>query len=526
MHPSFDVNSDAETSQGLEIVNHTDINYSQIGATSQPSPKTNNNVNPPHQFDMNGVSRSNANFERGSASQLDSNINAIISSAPRSNSHEVNAGPRFDLGIEMNTIPQPDVHINIDTNYIPQLVPFEINTVSHFDPNACVSAVFQPDPHADIDMTLVPQLNHFEMGIISPFDPQVGANTLPPFDPYSEITTVTPANLDANFAMDYVPQLNPIEMNNTSSFGPHTGLNGIFQPDPHANINMNYMPSLNHFEMSTIAQSGPIPGMATAAQFQPGIDMRTVSGSNLDVNSDKISNINSNASDSSEIAENQGAILRKIFKMAFQQFSSSSVKLAIIEANLVLSLKPKSKRFLLDSTSLTIGTPAHLVRDLQQPHRFLIGDKILFNTHQKSAVSISGCEDLLWVDIIPRSLTRPAPQAPKKKVEYRVPRPPNAYILYRKDRHREVKAMNPHMDNNDICKLSPAYHYQINADNLLARWLGERWRLETFVIRDHYQKTAADYKEMFMLTYPDYQYRPRKANQRKRRARRTVVSTP
>nr|WRK64994.1 putative mating-type 1-2-1 protein [Ceratocystis platani] len=508
MYPNFDVNSEAEISQGLEISNHTDINYnSQMCATSQPSPKTNGNVKSPAQFDMNGVSRSNTNFERDSASQPDSNINAIINSAPQSSSHEMNAGPRFDLSIEMNAIPQPDAHINIETNYIPQLGPFDLNTASHFDPNACVSAVFQPDLHADIDMTLVPQLSHFEMNIIPPFEPQVGINTLSQFDPYSEINTVTPANLHANFAMDYVPQLNPLEMNNTSSFGLHTGLNGIFQPDPQANVNMNYIPSLNHFETNTIAQSGPTPEMNTVAQFQPGLDMSVVSGSNLGVDSDRVSDINSNANTSSAADKTQGVILRKIFDMMFPQFLYHAVNIAVIEANLVLLLKPKSKNFLLKSTTLTLGTEVHLVRDLQQPHRFLIGKSMLFDTHQRSAVSIPGCEDPLWFDVIPRSLIRPAPQVSKKKVEYRVPRPPNAYILYRKDKHRGVKARNPHMDNNDI-----------------SRWLGERWRFETLKIRDHYQKTATDYKEMFMLTYPDYQYRPRKANQRKRRAKRAAVS--
>lgn len=44
---------------------------------------------------------------------------------------------------------------------------------------------------------------------------------------------------------------------------------------------------------------------------------------------------------------------------------------------------------------------------------------------------------------------------PKKKhvrVEAKIPRPPNAYILYRKDKHNEVKAENPHLHNNEICK--------------------------------------------------------------------------
>lgn len=34
----------------------------------------------------------------------------------------------------------------------------------------------------------------------------------------------------------------------------------------------------------------------------------------------------------------------------------------------------------------------------------------------------------------------------------RIPRPPNAYILYRKDHHHIVKAANPGIHNNEICK--------------------------------------------------------------------------
>lgn len=45
---------------------------------------------------------------------------------------------------------------------------------------------------------------------------------------------------------------------------------------------------------------------------------------------------------------------------------------------------------------------------------------------------------------------------PKKKhvprQEIKIPRPPNAFILYRKDKHNEVKAQNPNLHNNEICK--------------------------------------------------------------------------
>ena len=36
--------------------------------------------------------------------------------------------------------------------------------------------------------------------------------------------------------------------------------------------------------------------------------------------------------------------------------------------------------------------------------------------------------------------------------EAKIPRPPNAYILYRKERHNTVKEANPGITNNEICK--------------------------------------------------------------------------
>lgn len=39
----------------------------------------------------------------------------------------------------------------------------------------------------------------------------------------------------------------------------------------------------------------------------------------------------------------------------------------------------------------------------------------------------------------------------------KVPRPPNAYILYRRDHHKAVKQSNPKLSNNDICRSRKSY---------------------------------------------------------------------
>jgi hypothetical protein len=43
-------------------------------------------------------------------------------------------------------------------------------------------------------------------------------------------------------------------------------------------------------------------------------------------------------------------------------------------------------------------------------------------------------------------------KAPMK--ENKVPRPPNGFILYRQHHHQILKAGNPDLRNNDICKFS------------------------------------------------------------------------
>ena len=46
-----------------------------------------------------------------------------------------------------------------------------------------------------------------------------------------------------------------------------------------------------------------------------------------------------------------------------------------------------------------------------------------------------------------------APQPKGVQKEERIPRPPNAFILYRQHHHPLVKQANPEMHNNEICKL-------------------------------------------------------------------------
>ncbi|KAM0458040.1 hypothetical protein ACHAO4_002761 [Trichoderma viride] len=93
------------------------------------------------------------------------------------------------------------------------------------------------------------------------------------------------------------------------------------------------------------------------------------------------------------------------------------------------------------------------------------------------------------------------PLAPSKPAK--IPRPPNAYILYRKDRHNIVKAANPGITNNEISQI-----------------LGRAWNKESREVRQKYKEMSEAIKVALLEKHPDYQYKPRKSSEKRRRTRR------
>lgn len=93
--------------------------------------------------------------------------------------------------------------------------------------------------------------------------------------------------------------------------------------------------------------------------------------------------------------------------------------------------------------------------------RYFLGRAAFFRP--ENIVSCVGDLDV-WVPpgfAINDSALVPSPSAPiststvrrnARSGAVKVPRPPNAYILYRKDHHKAVKESNPKLSNNDICK--------------------------------------------------------------------------
>lgn len=98
-----------------------------------------------------------------------------------------------------------------------------------------------------------------------------------------------------------------------------------------------------------------------------------------------------------------------------------------------------------------------------------------------------------------------SPLAPAKQLRLpgkksKVPRPPNAFILYRQKYHPILKTSQPDLRNNDISVI-----------------LGKQWKEETEEVKAHFKATAEKIKEQHAAENPGYQYAPRKPSEKKRR---------
>lgn len=96
-----------------------------------------------------------------------------------------------------------------------------------------------------------------------------------------------------------------------------------------------------------------------------------------------------------------------------------------------------------------------------------------------------------------------------KKAKAKVPRPPNAFIIYRKEWHPKIVAKMPNLHNNQISVI-----------------IGQQWRNESDSIKDAYKRKAESAKSQHALDHPDYQYQPRKPSEKKKRmTKRKLTAT-
>src|SRR6266498_3513651 len=100
--------------------------------------------------------------------------------------------------------------------------------------------------------------------------------------------------------------------------------------------------------------------------------------------------------------------------------------------------------------------------------------------------------------------TAPNGKVPKVK---KPPRPPNAFILYRRAKQPIIVALHQGITNNEVSKE-----------------IGKMWHEEPMEVRLKFQKMAEAAKEEHMKKYPEYRYRPRRPQERKRRVQTRETS--
>ncbi|KAL8748896.1 MAG: hypothetical protein Q9199_008010 [Rusavskia elegans] len=106
------------------------------------------------------------------------------------------------------------------------------------------------------------------------------------------------------------------------------------------------------------------------------------------------------------------------------------------------------------------------------------------NPSDQRALSITQ-EDTLWNAPSSICLCQPDPK---------VPRPRNAFILYRQHHQARVVAQNPGLANPDISKV-----------------IGDHWRQAPPEIKQHWKNLAEEEKIRHQRQYPDYRYQPRRS---------------
>lgn len=85
--------------------------------------------------------------------------------------------------------------------------------------------------------------------------------------------------------------------------------------------------------------------------------------------------------------------------------------------------------------------------------RWFLGPPKVFTAGGGKVLAIQGSDWPVWS--IPSEMRLQTTTVSSIRIpaeESRVRRPPNAYILYRRDRHALVKQNNPGITNNEICK--------------------------------------------------------------------------
>ncbi|KAF4984448.1 hypothetical protein FZEAL_411 [Fusarium zealandicum] len=127
-----------------------------------------------------------------------------------------------------------------------------------------------------------------------------------------------------------------------------------------------------------------------------------------------------------------------------------------------------------------------------------------FATDAGLVINPAGSTYPVWIrrpeGVAKRQLVEEPKAKPVPAKQAKIPRPPNAYILYRKERHSMVKDMNPGITNNEISQV-----------------LGKCWNMESREVRAKYKDQAEVIKQNHREKHPGYQYKPRRPYEKRRR---------
>ena len=139
-----------------------------------------------------------------------------------------------------------------------------------------------------------------------------------------------------------------------------------------------------------------------------------------------------------------------------------------------------------------------------------------FEDHVHGTLKISPSSLHLGHDTIIPGVEEPQAKTAKKS---KIARPPNAFILYRQSLHPLLKAENPELHNNQICKSIKLFRVTSH-NSLAAVELGLKWKNEDQRVKEFYIHKAKQIKAQHLAQHPNYQYKPRKPSEKKRRVSR------
>jgi hypothetical protein len=135
----------------------------------------------------------------------------------------------------------------------------------------------------------------------------------------------------------------------------------------------------------------------------------------------------------------------------------------------------------------------------------LSGSSTLFSTQSNLAVKLEATE----ISPSPtKSTTAPPPSSSKKSKKSanpdpnHTPRPPNSFILYRREKHSEIVAQHQSQGAKAM------------NNNMISKIVADMWRQESPEVKAIYAAKAEEEKQAHLLKYPGYKYRPRKSAKR------------